>query len=168
MKRTRIPLAVLALGVALFAAGCSDDDNPSTPGITYSQVDRMAIPAVNTILIPTAQKPAFNAGAPATDVSMFQSTALATIEAIRTATDTLLPPTDTNIPAATLVGALLPDVVTLDFSQPLTFPNGRALDDDVIDTELSLVLNRSTASDAINANDHAFLGTFPYLAAPNP
>lgn len=168
MRRIWFLPAALAIGVAAVSAGCTKDDTPSTPGITYSQVDRMAIPAVNTVFIPSAQKPAFNAGSPSTDVSMFQATATATLNAIRAATDPLLPATDTDVSTATVVGIVLPDIVTIDFAQPLAFPNGRALDDDVIDVELSLVLNRSTASDAINANDHAFLGVFPYLAAPNP
>jgi hypothetical protein len=66
--------------------------------------------------------------------------------------------------------ALVPDVVTLDFSRPLQFPNGRRLQDDVIDAALGVVLNRGGAAgigDGVAANDKAFLGTFPYLAAPH-
>jgi hypothetical protein len=50
---------------------------------------------------------------------------------------------------------------------------GRKLDDDVIDVELTLIFggangmsNPALTSDHVNANDKAFLTTFPYLAIP--
>jgi hypothetical protein len=50
---------------------------------------------------------------------------------------------------------------------------GRKLDDDVIDVELTLIFggangmsNPGLTSDQVNANDKAFLTTFPYLANP--
>jgi hypothetical protein len=50
---------------------------------------------------------------------------------------------------------------------------GRKLDDDVIDTELLLIFggpagtsNPGLTKDNVNSNDKAFLGSFPYLAAP--
>ncbi|QEU95392.1 DUF4331 domain-containing protein [Streptomyces kanamyceticus] len=51
------------------------------------------------------------------------------------------------------------------------FPNGRRLADDVVDIELQavageLVGNKNDLGDAVNANDQAFGGTFPYLALP--
>ena len=57
-----------------------------------------------------------------------------------------------------------------DFENVLT---GRALADDVIDTELLLIfggpagtLNPGLTKDNVNANDKVFLTSFPYLAAP--
>ncbi len=56
------------------------------------------------------------------------------------------------------------------------FPNGRRLSDDVIDVTLQaaegiLLPNPhpavATLGDAVNANDHAFRGVFPYVALPN-
>jgi hypothetical protein len=50
---------------------------------------------------------------------------------------------------------------------------GRALADDVIDVELTLIFGGATGAsnptltkDNVNANDKVFLTTFPYLAAP--
>jgi hypothetical protein len=50
---------------------------------------------------------------------------------------------------------------------------GRALADDVIDVELTLIFGGATGSanpgltsDHINGNDKSFLNSFPYLAAP--
>jgi hypothetical protein len=64
------------------------------------------------------------------------------------------------------------------------FPNGRRLADDVTDIELRAVacgygsiLNgllglcnlspNNAIGDGVDANDHPFLSTFPYVAAPN-
>lgn len=140
------------------------------------QVDRMAIPAINTALIPTAQKDAFNQGNPGTDAANFQATGKTTIDGLRTAVDGVLgapnPPGGPlgNLTSTQVAGALIPDIVTIDFSKPLVFPNGRQLQDDVIDAALGIVLNRGGAagvSDGVNANDTPFSETFPYAAPPN-
>ena len=46
------------------------------------------------------------------------------------------------------------------------FPNGRRLQDDVIDTILFFVANQNTLGDNVSANDVAFRNSFPFLAAP--
>lgn len=139
-----------------------------------TQLDRMAIPAINTALIPSGMKDQFNAGSPATDAAMFQATAESTIEGLRAAVAPVLGPETGgplgDIPAAGVAGALIPDIVMIDFASPVVFPNGRQLQDDVIDAALGIVLNRGGAagiSDAVNGNDKAFPGSFPYLAAPH-
>ena len=45
--------------------------------------------------------------------------------------------------------------------------NGRRPIDDVINAEFGLVTNFHITSDGVDANDVAFPGTFPYLAAPH-
>jgi hypothetical protein len=56
------------------------------------------------------------------------------------------------------------------------FPNGRRLTDDVVDIELQALegaaqtgklVSALAAGDAVNANDHAFGKSFPYVALPN-
>ena len=139
------------------------------------QIDRMAIPAINTVLIPAAQKDAFNTGKPSTDVAQYQATGKMTIDGLRTAVDAVLNgPVGAqdggalgNLTSQQVAEALIPDIVTIDFSKPVTFPNGRQLTNDVIDVALSLVLNRTAgATDAISANDKAFGTTFPFFAEP--
>ena len=78
------------------------------------------------------------------------------------------------MPADTLATILIPDVVTIDFAAAVHFPNGRRLEDDVIDAALSLVLNRGNVlgggpalPDGVGANDVAFGTTFPFLAEPH-
>jgi hypothetical protein len=141
-----------------------------------ARIDRMAIPAINTALIPSSMKDAFNAGDPAGDAATFRSAATTQINGLRSAVDGLFgisaPQTGGPLGPLTseqVAGALIPDIVTIDFSKPVQFPNGRRLSDDVIDTALGLVLNRGGAagiSDGVNANDKAFSNTFPYLAEP--
>ena len=137
------------------------------------QVDRMAIPAINTALIPSASKNAFNQASPSGDVATFRPMAQAQITGLRDAVKSVLPAENGGplgpLTAEQVAGALIPDVVTIDFTKPVAFPNGRRLQDDVIDAALGIVLNRGGATgipDAINANDKAFLGTFPFLAEP--
>ncbi len=137
------------------------------------QVDRMAIPAINTALIPSASKNAFNQASPSGDIATFRPMAQAQITGLRDAVKSVLPAENGgplgNLTAEQVAGALIPDVVTIDFSKDVVFPNGRRLQDDVIDAALGIVLNRGGATgiaDAVNANDKAFLGTFPFLADP--
>jgi hypothetical protein len=140
-----------------------------------AQVDRMAIPAINTALIPSAQKQAFNEADPADDAADFRATAQSTIEGLRSAVDDLFGTEQDGGPlgdltAAQVATALIPDVVTIDFAEPVQFPNGRRLQDDVIDAALGVVLNRGGAAgiaDAIDGNDLAFSTSFPFMAAPH-
>jgi len=175
MKTKTLYLYVAVLATALVVYGCKKDDGAAAPVPTqYVQVDRMAIPAINTALIPSASKDAFNQGQPINDVANFGTTAENTITGLRTAVDAVLGPQNGgplgNLTAAQVAAALIPDVVTIDFSMPVQFTNGRRLQDDVIDAALGVVLNRGGAagvSDGINANDQSFLTAFPYLAADN-
>jgi hypothetical protein len=65
-----------------------------------------------------------------------------------------------------LADVLLPDILTVDTSNPAGFLNGRGLADDVIDVEYALVTNGAVTTDCVS-NDSAFTDTFPYLAPPN-
>jgi hypothetical protein len=121
-----------------------------------AQVDRMGRPAINTVLIPSGMKDAFNAGTPSTDAAQFSDEFTASITALSNAAN-----------AAALTPALLPDVLTYDSSNAGGFLNGRRLADDVIDAELNLLSAGAVTGDGVNANNVAFLGAFPYLAPPN-
>jgi len=148
----------------------------STTKASGGRLDRMAIPAINTALITADKKDAFNQGNPNTDVANFNTTAVGHINDLRKAIDGVLGtahPEDGGplgpLTADQVAGALIPDVVTIDFSKPVQFPNGRRLQDDVIDVELGVVLNRGGARgipDGVNANDKPFGSTFPYEADP--
>lgn len=142
-----------------------------------ARIDRMAIPAINTALIPSSMKDAFNQGNPINDAANFRPAAITQINGLRAAVDALFGISNAQgggplgpLTADQVGGALVPDVVTIDFSKPVQFPNGRRLQDDVIDAALGVVLNRGGAagiSDGVNANDKAFMTSFPYLAEPH-
>jgi hypothetical protein len=120
------------------------------------QVDRMGRPAINTALIPSSMKDAFNAGVPSTDQANFSDEVTASITSLSNPAN-----------AAGLTPVLLPDTLTFDTSNAGGFLNGRRLADDVIDAELNLLSAGAVTGDGVNANDAAFSGAFPYLAAPN-
>ena len=76
---------------------------------------------------------------------------------------------------ATPASLVIPDTMKLDLTQPAGFPNGRRLQDPVIDITLAvLLLDMTKHSPALlaglplnpPANDKPFSATFPYLAAP--
>ncbi|QEG34386.1 DUF4331 family protein [Bythopirellula goksoeyrii] len=131
----------------------------ATTEVGGNQVDRIGRPAINTVLIPSARKSEFNMADPADDPTAFGSDVQAAIESLNGGDSTH---------AATLTGILLPDVLTIDTSDASGFLNGRQLADDVIDAELTLLTNSSSPiGDGVAANDVAFPGVFPYLAAAN-
>jgi len=118
------------------------------------QFDRIGRPAINTVLINSADKDAFNVGDPANDFATFGMQVEANINAL-------------GGDGAALTPVLLPDLLTYDVTNPSGYLNGRRLDDDVIDASLNLLTGGGITTDLVNANDNAFLNVFPYLAAPN-
>ena len=135
--------------------------------LNQTQIDRMGRPAINTVFIPNnpfepsgsepSQKNAFNAGRPRTDRRNFRGEVVDTLEIFYGAG---------NPTVSALANILLPDILTVDTSNPAGFLNGRGLADDVIDAELNLVTNGAVTTDCVG-NDSAFPGSFPYLAPKN-
>jgi hypothetical protein len=119
----------------------------------WVQLDRMGRPAIATVFIPADQKDAFNNNTPDRDVSIYKQTVIASLASLGAGPD--------------LADVLLPDILTVDFSQPIKYLNGRGLSDDVIDISLQAITGNAAASDHVDANDRAFLSAFPYLATPN-
>jgi len=126
------------------------------PGNRRTRLQRMGRPAIKTVLIPRGSREAFNTSEPATDSANFRSVLVTSIQGLGRSADD----------AGALADQLLPDVLTIDIAQPTAFLNGRALADDVIDAELTLLLGTPTA-DNVNANDLTFADAFPYLAGPH-
>ncbi len=123
----------------------------------WQQVERMGNPAINTALIPLDLKDFFNIGRPADDADEFAAEIVASLQALGT--------NDENI--AILASVAVPDTLKLDPNQDVGYPNGRGLDDDVIDTLLFFIFNQTPVSDMVDGNDRDFLDEFPYLAPPH-
>ena len=139
------------------------------------QVDRMGKPAMNTVFIPSASKNAYNAGRPNTDLASFgQFVPTNPIPLLGGVTVQQLLLGIPSIPAFNTGDELI-----LNTSGPLVvngvsfagYPNGRQLQDDVIDTSFVVlsnagVLPATLVSDCVS-NDSTFSATFPYMASPN-
>lgn len=168
-------LAFILAGMVSFSS-CDKDDNPEdtfdTSG-TYMQNDQMARPAVNTVFVGAARKNEFNTTVPSAMNGAFNAQFQTVLTGFGYTTNAL------GHDKATFAGILVTDVLNVKTSGTTTFFDGtnvltgRALADDVIDTELLLIFggaagtsNPTLTKDNVNANDKAFLGTFPYLAAP--
>lgn len=170
MKTYQLVAAGATLAAAIGVAAC-DNNGSHRSNVLLEQTDRMGVATINTVLIPTGRKDAFNAGDPLTDEADFRTTMSFTIQGLRTAVGGIpgFPAENGgplgNIPPLALAGVLTPDVITIDLASNAGFPNGRRLTDDVVDTALQLVLNRTGLGDGIG-NDSNFLAGFPYLGVP--
>ena len=148
---------------------------------TGAQIDRMGRPAINTVVnssgpivgAPTENKNVYNASHPSNDVANFTDAVIAALKAY-SSLDSEGAYADDQ--AAALAGVLLPDVITYDTSTTAVGPlNGRALADDVIDIELTIVtggdplelFDDRDASGAINTDGIGphddYRSRFPYL-----
>jgi len=165
-------IMLIVAGMFVFAA-CKKNSDSTT---YYQQQDQMARPAINTVFIGTAAKDSFNTTVPSAMAGRFGT-------AMKTKLLALNPGYTTNLLGLTadqFIGVLSTDVLNASTTAPTTFYDGtnvltgRALTDDVIDVELTLIFggpsgtsNPGLTSDHVNANDKAFLTSFPYLASPN-
>ncbi len=151
----------------------------------YTRVDRTGMPAVATAVITSDDD--YNAADPIDDAAgVFVGEIIYNVDFLHSALDddltslSLAPcgasTTEPSVGQCIDQAApfVVPDVITLDLSQPSGFPNGRGLPDPVVDVTLALILLDLTvhpvdllASLPLNpgANDVPFPGVFPYLAA---
>ena len=173
--------AAFVVCAAAGLVGCSNDDDlaatPPLPGVATVpvQVDRMGIATINTVLIAANRKDVFNQSDPAGDVQTFTGDVVGVVNSLRARINAVpgFPAEDSpGVSAEAVAATVLPDVITIDLSRPVVFPNGRRLEDDVIDVLVGVVINRGNAlgggpgvSDGV-ANDSVFLNTFPYMGPP--
>lgn len=193
MKRnllTRTLLSVALVGSMAGLTACdrdADTTGDSTSMVAplartsldhLTRVDRMGMPAVATAVI--SSKDAYNQADPVDDASgQFVGEIVASVDFLHSALDddltglglTPCATSDCIDQAAPLV---VPDVISIDVTQPAGFPNGRALTDPVIDVTLALVLldlgvHDVTTLVGVNptANDKPFLDDFPWLRPPH-
>jgi len=170
----KISIAIAAL-VVMTTTGCDKDDdmdNFDTSG-TYTQNDQMARPAINTVFVNSARKNEFNTTVPSAMNAAFNAQFQSVLTGFNYTTNIL------GLNKAAFAGVLVTDVLNVKTNGTTTFYDGtnvltgRALADDVIDVELTLIFggaagtsNPGLTKDNVNGNDKAFLAAFPYLAAP--
>ena len=180
MKSIQYKKILTALIIASFSIACSDDDTTTYEqqldfSGTYMQQDQMGRPAINTVFVSSANKDNFNPTTPSAMNSNFQAAFQSQLLALNSGYTTNL----LGLDAASFTGVLATDVLNVSTTTTTTFYDGtnvltgRALADDVIDVELILIFggpnnadNPGLTSDHVDANDKAFLSSFPYLASP--
>jgi hypothetical protein len=174
MKNSSTYFSLLAIAGLAILSSCSKSEDAKLPVITYQQEDQMARPAINTVFVASgAPKDAFNGTIPSAMGAIYTPVISAVLTGFGYTSNAL------GHDKATFSGILATDVLSVSLTGTTTFYDGtnvltgRALADDVIDTELLLIFGGSTGasspgltSDKVAANDKAFLTTFPYLAAP--
>jgi hypothetical protein len=173
--KTTIKLLSLILAAGTIFTACKDK-NPGHTTVYYQQQDQMARPAINTVFNVGDDKETFNVTVPSAMSSAFGAKFNARLLALNPGYTTNALGQD----AATLTGLLVTDVLNVSTTGTTTFFDGtnvltgRALNDDVIDTELLLIFggptgadNPTLTTDGVPANDVSFLTSFPYLATPH-
>ncbi len=165
----------------------------------WVQVSRLGAPLVNEVIVPIGMKDKFNASKPANDLQFAGAVlnpelgrlipVLYPVVKVPTAVDAglglggredLATIFLTGIPGVNKPAHVVPsEMLRLNTSSASSsFPNGRALSDDVVDTEIRAVAGATPFSpaynvapnnllgDGVSANDKPFLTRFPYLAPP--
>ncbi len=164
LKKMGYLLPVALISATLVLSSCFDSSNDNDDKIvvdnsTYTQVDRMGIPALNTVFNHPAafSKKDYNTAGPDKDKATYMERFKTVLGAVANAD-----------PAAT-ANVLLADELPVSLGSATSFATltGRAPSDDAVDVALGLVIGSSLSvvhSDNVDANDKAFLATFPYLA----
>lgn len=165
-----VPLQTLTGGVKQFQVWGATDRRRSTvirsasgklitSSGPWEQIERMGNPAIATALIAKKNRDKFNIIAPSKDGREFAAEMLASLDGYGTNAQN----------KAILATVAVPDTLKLNLDNAPGFPNGRRPQDDVIDGLLFFIFNQPSTppADGVNANDVAFLTTFPYFAAPH-
>jgi hypothetical protein len=162
----------------------------------WVQVDRLANPLVNEVIIPTGLKDRWNALQPANDSAFkkyYETPILAAVinklyklDVPETGRDDLVAVLLTGVPKLNFTGPRAADLLRLNLTIPVTpdpkrlgvlagdnqgWPNGRRLGDDVIDTAEQAVAGflkgkKVPLGDGVNGDDRQLLAAFPYIADP--
>jgi hypothetical protein len=171
-----------ATGVTETGTDTGDEpfDFDDAPPDQYTQIDRMGMPEVTTALI--ASQDDYNHATPEDDVmGTFVPEIVASLGTLHAGLDDDvealgLTPCLVDTCAGQVTSLVVPDVLRLELSMVPGFPNGRALEDPVVDMMFAMMLLDLEAHDLgtladlplnPNENDEAFADEFPYLAEPH-
>ena len=137
------------------------DLNGTSSIFQFRQVDRMGIPALNTVFNhpPAFSKTDYNTAGPDGDVAAYTGLFEIVLGAVA------------NADPSTTAALLLPDELPVSLAEAVSdfaALTGRKPADDATDVALQVVVGiASLHSDNVDGNDVPFLDSFPYLARPN-
>jgi hypothetical protein len=169
-------IALIALSLGFSACKKDDEGDSFNTSGQFTTMDQMARPAINTVFVSSADKDVFNTTVPSAMNGAFATKFKNRLLALNAnyTTNAL------GQNADQITGLLVTDVLNVATNKTTTFFDGtnvltgRALADDVIDVELLLLFggpagtdNSGLTKDNVNANDKAFLNTFPYMNTPH-
>jgi len=167
-KLVYVTIAALVLGA------CNKDHGVPPIVEKYVQMDQMARPAINTVFVGSSRKDEFNTTVPSAMNAAFLSDFVHKLEGFGYTSNIL------GLDKNQFANVLVTDVLNVSKTDVTSFYDGthvltgRALNDDVIDAELTLIFGGATGasnpgltSDHVNGNDKSFLATFPYMASPH-
>ena len=183
MKFTTIKILAISICGTMIASSCKKSSDPApTVTVYYQQQDQMGRPAINTVFNGAADKDAFNTTTPAAMGAIYQPKFLTNLVALDGALFAANPAYyryTTNALTwnpTVLTTTLATDVLNVSTTGATNLGtlSGRGLADDAIDIELKYLIfggpdamkNLQLTSDHVDANDKAFLASFPYLATP--
>jgi hypothetical protein len=164
-------LSLITIASISFTA-CNKDKNENNfdTGGSFTQKDQMARPAINTVFVGAARKDEFNMTVPSAMSAAFKTDFVNKLTAFGYTQNAL------GLSKDQFANVLVTDVLNVKTNGTTTFFDGtnvltgRALADDVIDTELLLIFggpmgtdNPGLTKDNVNANDKSFATTFPYF-----
>lgn len=162
----------------------------------WIQVNRLANPLVNEVVIPTGLKDQWNGLQPWQEgrfVKYYNEPILAAVlnqlyklDVPATGRDDLVAVLLTGVPELNFTSPRLAEILRLNLAVPVTknpnrmavlagdiqgWPNGRRLGDDVVDIAEQAVAGflkgkKVPLGDGVNADDRSLLGSFPYIADP--
>jgi len=162
----------------------------------WVQVNRLANPLVNEVIIPTGLKDLWNALQPSQEGQFqkyYETPILAAVinklyklGVPETGRDDLVAVLLTGVPQLNFTGSRSSDLLRVNLGIPVTakanrmgvlagdnqgWPNGRRLGDDVIDIAEQAVAGflkgtKVPLGDGVNGDDRKLLGSFPYIADP--
>jgi len=140
----------------------------------FMQVERMANPTVNVVIIPFSRKDEHNFATQEDDANgQFLDDIVANLKSLGTDDahiaifTSLLVTTGDYLRLNTCINPnnCIPNFVEQGVPNPeAAFPNGRRLTDDTVDTALTLINNGNSLGDNVNASDVPPRDTFPFLA----
>jgi hypothetical protein len=164
----------------------------------WVQVSRLGNPLINEVVIPTGLKDLWNRSSPARDAQFVKYYKTPILAAVINKLYNLGAPTDnrddlvqvllTGIPKVTFTGSTPADELRINLAVPVTpaaeqsrlgvlggdnqgWPNGRRLNDDVIDIAEQavggfLLGHKLPLGDGVNSGDTTAMAQFPYVADP--